>query len=224
MTGKKNITWARAVGLPLAAAVADYYASRATSRQGDPDQHTLHLDNVMGPDEHHGAVNDSAYDNGGAVMALKFAIELVATLRAHDIAEAEAEAEAETEAEAEVEAEAEAEAYRTLLLQHGGQKATTTAKDNYAAAKERGGSGSGSGSRSVHNTSLWKDVASRLVVPFSVTHDFHPEYEGLSWDDKTFVAKQADTLMLQYPLMYDGPTMTATSKLNDLMWYKNRSE
>ena len=21
-------------------------------------------------------------------------------------------------------------------------------------------------------------------------HDFHPEYEGLSWNDKTFVAKQ----------------------------------
>ena len=29
--------------------------------------------------------------------------------------------------------------------------------------------------------------------------------------------------MLQYPIMYDGPTMTPTSKVNDLLFYANRT-
>jgi trehalose/maltose hydrolase-like predicted phosphorylase len=39
----------------------------------------------------------------------------------------------------------------------------------------------------------------------------------------TFQAKQADTLMLQYPLMFNHSTLTPASKLNDLLFYANHS-
>ena len=64
--GQRNMSWVREVGLPLAAGVADYYASRASRRSGS-DQ--LHMDAVGGPDEHNAAVNDSGYIIASAINA-----------------------------------------------------------------------------------------------------------------------------------------------------------
>ena len=136
LTGKRNKTWATLVGLPLASAVADYYASRAAPRKGDADQHALHLDNVMGPDERHGAVNDSAYDSGAAVMALKFAVEL-ATTPGVGIGES-------------------------------------------AAVGDHAGGAPPAALSNVHNTTLWGDVASHLVIPYEASRSdnsvTHPSY------------------------------------------------
>ena len=53
------------------------------------------------------------------------------------------------------------------------------------------------------------------------TAQMHPEFEGMPF--KGFEAKQADTLMLQYPLMFNHSTLTNVSRLNDLLFYANHS-
>ena len=71
--GANNISWINTVGLPLAAPVADYYMSRASTRPGEGAQ--LHLDGVCGPDEHKADVNDSAYIIASALNTLETALE-----------------------------------------------------------------------------------------------------------------------------------------------------
>jgi hypothetical protein len=161
LMGSSNMTWVTAVGLPLASGVADYYASRVSTRPGS-DQ--LHMDAVCGPDEHNAAVNDSGYIIGSAITALNFAIELAELMAA-----------------------------------------------------------AGEDSDGAYNTSGWKDVVKRLTpsLPYESALDFHPEFEGMP--TKGFQAKQADTLMLQYPLMFKHSTLTQKSKLNDLLFYASHS-
>ena len=68
-----------------------------------------------------------------------------------------------------------------------------------------------------------KLVSRRLSpsLPYDATAQMHPEFEGMPF--KGFEAKQADTLMLQYPLMFNHSTLTNVSKLNDLLFYANHS-
>eukprot|EP01052_Picozoa_sp_SAG31_P007983 SAG31_NODE_393_length_16293_cov_15.804372_6_plen_409_part_00 len=74
-----------------------------------------------------------------------------------------------------------------------------------------------------YNISGWKDVVKRLSpsLPYDPIDDMHPEFEGMA--RKGFQAKQADTLMLQYPLMFTHATLTNSSRLNDLLYYANHS-
>ena len=54
-----------------------------------------------------------------------------------------------------------------------------------------------------YNVSKWQDTIRRLSpsLPFDSARQFHPEFEGMDKSYDHFQAKQADTLMLQYPLM-----------------------
>ena len=76
---------------------------------------------------------------------------------------------------------------------------------------------------SAYNISGWKDTVARLApsLPYDSTRSFHPEFEGMPLNG--FQAKQADTLMLQYPLMFNHSTMTGASRRNDLDYYSKHS-
>ncbi|WP_183061605.1 carbohydrate-binding protein [Motilibacter peucedani] len=63
----------------------------------------------------------------------------------------------------------------------------------------------------------WATVADGLVVPFDAGLGIHPEYAGYSGQ----TIKQADAVMLQYPLGYDMPDSVAQA---DLDYYVGRSD
>ena len=65
--------------------------------------------------------------------------------------------------------------------------------------------------------SNWSVVADNLVVLFNETSQMHPEYEG--YTDET--VKQADVILLGFPLMYDMP---ASVRANDLLFYGNHTD
>jgi len=46
----------------------------------------------------------------------------------------------------------------------------------------------------------WVKIAGLMYIPFDEEKQYHPEYEGYSLN---ITAKQADTILIGYPLMYD---------------------
>ncbi|PIO29416.1 hypothetical protein AB205_0026490, partial [Aquarana catesbeiana] len=60
----------------------------------------------------------------------------------------------------------------------------------------------------------WKDVASKLKLPFDSEINYHPEYENYFVGEKV---KQADVVLLGYPLMFQ---MTPKQRRNDLLIYE----
>lgn len=65
-----------------------------------------------------------------------------------------------------------------------------------------------------------EQVLKYLIVPFEEEKNFHPEFDGFNPDhDKV---KQADTIMLGFPLLYDK--MTMKSHANDLLIYERLTD
>lgn len=60
----------------------------------------------------------------------------------------------------------------------------------------------------------WKEVAEHLKIPFDEELNYHPEYDGYV---RGHPVKQADTVMLGYPL---GLPMTPEVRRNDLLAYE----
>uniref|UniRef100_A0A8C5H4G3 Protein-glucosylgalactosylhydroxylysine glucosidase n=1 Tax=Gouania willdenowi TaxID=441366 RepID=A0A8C5H4G3_GOUWI len=60
----------------------------------------------------------------------------------------------------------------------------------------------------------WMEVAKRIKIPFDERSQYHPEYDGYI---KGHPVKQADTVMLGYPL---GLDMSAAVRRNDLQAYE----
>ncbi|EDO39683.1 predicted protein, partial [Nematostella vectensis] len=63
----------------------------------------------------------------------------------------------------------------------------------------------------------WSRIAEKMFIPFDTKRQYHPEYEGY---DLTEV-KQADTILLGYPLMYP---MSKDIRRNDLNVYEPRTD
>ena len=61
----------------------------------------------------------------------------------------------------------------------------------------------------------WREIAAKLYVPFDDNHDYHPEFDGYKM--KTTV-KQADVILVGFPLMYQMPTNV---RENDLIIYES---
>ena len=47
---------------------------------------------------------------------------------------------------------------------------------------------------------VWTTIAEKMFIPFDSDENYHPEYEGYTLDKEV---KQADTILIGYPLMYD---------------------
>ncbi|KAG4071845.1 hypothetical protein HA402_006006 [Bradysia odoriphaga] len=67
-------------------------------------------------------------------------------------------------------------------------------------------------SNTIHS---WKEIAKRIKLPYNSTYNYHPQYEGYQ---QGTIIKQADTVLLSYPLLYN---MTDAVKRNDLLIYEN---
>eukprot|EP01114_Cavostelium_apophysatum_P014228 TRINITY_DN3638_c0_g1_i2.p1 TRINITY_DN3638_c0_g1~~TRINITY_DN3638_c0_g1_i2.p1 ORF type:complete len:663 (+),score=121.13 TRINITY_DN3638_c0_g1_i2:160-2148(+) len=63
----------------------------------------------------------------------------------------------------------------------------------------------------------WLDVASKIKIPFDNATQIHLEYDG--YDGQTI--KQADVVLLGYPLMYP---MSQKVRYNDLVYYSNKTD
>ncbi|CAL9696966.1 unnamed protein product [Knipowitschia caucasica] len=61
----------------------------------------------------------------------------------------------------------------------------------------------------------WKEVSENLKIPFDEDNKYHPEYDGYT---KGSPVKQADTVMLGYPLGYP---MSTEVRRNDLLAYES---
>ena len=69
--------------------------------------------------------------------------------------------------------------------------------------------------------SEWDDAAARLVVPYTATAPgfaggLRPEYDGMPFGQKV---KQADTILLDYPLGFKDARSSAALTANDLNYY-----
>lgn len=64
----------------------------------------------------------------------------------------------------------------------------------------------------------WVDIAHRLAVAYDPVQDYHPEYAGYNG----VLVKQADTILLGYPLNYAFET--SSTRKNDLDYYANRTD
>ncbi|XP_077998833.1 protein-glucosylgalactosylhydroxylysine glucosidase-like [Glandiceps talaboti] len=64
-------------------------------------------------------------------------------------------------------------------------------------------------------SSQWIDIANKLYIPFDETNQYHPEFDGFTPET---TVKQADVILLGYPLMYP---MTPEVRHNDLSNYDN---
>ena len=67
------------------------------------------------------------------------------------------------------------------------------------------------------NTSRWLDVSNRISLVYDADADYHPEYAN--YKGKT--VKQADVVLLPFPLLMP---MNASTRLNDLNFYENRTD
>jgi len=60
--------------------------------------------------------------------------------------------------------------------------------------------------------SNWTNIAGQIKIPFDSQKQIHPEYDGYSGQ----VIKQADVVLLGFPLMYE---MKNSVRKNDLLYY-----
>lgn len=65
---------------------------------------------------------------------------------------------------------------------------------------------------------IWSEIAQRMRIPFNTSLQYHPEYDGYKLD---VTVKQADTILLGYPLMYN---MSREIRENDLSIYEARTD
>lgn len=62
----------------------------------------------------------------------------------------------------------------------------------------------------------WKTIAENMYVPFDVTNNYHPEYDGYQGGE----VKQADVILLGFPLMAN---MSLNVRRSDLRFYEPRT-
>ena len=64
----------------------------------------------------------------------------------------------------------------------------------------------------------WEDVATKIYIPFDKMLKYHPEFDGFDIKKPLNVVKQADVILLNFPLMYP---MENDVRENDLLFYEN---
>ncbi|XP_078001372.1 protein-glucosylgalactosylhydroxylysine glucosidase-like [Glandiceps talaboti] len=64
----------------------------------------------------------------------------------------------------------------------------------------------------------WKNIADKMFILFDEEHQYHPEYDGYT---NGTIVKQADVILLGFPLMYN---LTETVRRNDLLYYEKHTD
>mmetsp|Transcript_113316 Transcript_113316/g.225683 ORF Transcript_113316/g.225683 Transcript_113316/m.225683 type:complete len:1175 (-) Transcript_113316:84-3608(-) len=150
-------TWLADVAFPLIDGIASFYSARLQATLGAQ----YALNNVMGPDEYHWPVNNSAYSNAIARVALEFAAEAANEVR------------------------------------------TTGSKYKDFINQARG---------------LPVLVAPEVPGRIDLKGGYHPEYEGFPKKGDKAEVKQADTILLSFPI---GFHMESNVLRNDLEFYES---
>ena len=75
----------------------------------------------------------------------------------------------------------------------------------------------GGDERLADKAEVYRFISEGLVVPYDAVNDFHPEYENYGGG----MTKQADVILLNYPLEYD---MDESTIKNDLTYYSTRTD
>ena len=166
--GTGDEAWLAAKGYPLLSGIANFWLSKIALSGNPPPallpnaSDLLHIRSVVGPDEYHDHVDDSAYTNAVAALSLRYAAQAAALL----------------------------------------------GRDPGFAAQ-------------------WRDFASRIYLPFNASGPgipeggLHPEYDQY---ELGVTVKQADTILLAFPLGFEHATMTPAAVANDLAYYGNHTD
>lgn len=109
------------------------------------------INDVMGPDEYHWRVNNSAFTNAAAALNMLFACE---------------------------------------------------------ASKRLG--------KNITEGGAFEEISNNIYIPFDDYDSYHPEFDGFNWHSD--IVKQADTIMLNFPMGYD---MVRQNILRDMDIYEN---
>ena len=64
----------------------------------------------------------------------------------------------------------------------------------------------------------WSEIARNMYIPFDNKLQYHPEFERFNITNSSSFVKQADTILINFPLMYPMPNNV---KKNDLLFYAN---
>ena len=64
----------------------------------------------------------------------------------------------------------------------------------------------------------WSEIARNMYIPFDNKLQYHPEFEGFDITNSSSFVKQADTILISFPLMFPMPNNV---KRNDLLCYAN---
>lgn len=71
------------------------------------------------------------------------------------------------------------------------------------------------------STTTFSAVAAHLKLPYDAAHDYNPQFDGYT---RGTVIKQADTVLIGYPLLYaynDTAPSTAAALRNNLAYYES---
>ena len=64
----------------------------------------------------------------------------------------------------------------------------------------------------------WSEIARNMYISFDNKLQYHPEFEGFDITNSSSFVKQADTILISFPLMFPMPNNV---KRNDLLFYAN---
>ncbi|XP_041463396.1 protein-glucosylgalactosylhydroxylysine glucosidase-like [Lytechinus variegatus] len=64
----------------------------------------------------------------------------------------------------------------------------------------------------------WSKIADNMHIMYDQENDYHPEFEGY---ERGTIVKQADVILLGYPIMYE---MDQSTRVNDLRYYETYTE
>nr|XP_029728045.1 protein-glucosylgalactosylhydroxylysine glucosidase-like [Aedes albopictus] len=185
----QDLHWLRNQGCPLAGAIAEFWASRIAP---DPVTGLFDIKEVMGPDEDHENVTNNAYTNVVAAYALYFGDLASCLCSTGNVGVGDDD---------------------DFFHGHddddddnsvGGNKTNPIGLDKGVVAPPRPA------------TTNWTALAQHLKLLYDTENDYHPQFEGYRLGT---VIKQADTVLLGYPLQYPG--MNASTRSNDLRFYES---
>lgn len=155
----RDMAWLASSGWQLLSGIASFWVSKLQLTNPPPAllpnaTDLLHILDVVGPDEFHDHVDDSAYTNAVATLSLRYAAQAAALL----------------------------------------------------------------GKDPAQGASQWADYASRIALPFNASGPgipeggLHPEFAAYQLG---VTVKQADTVLLAFPLAFEHPTMTPAAIANE---------
>ena len=178
----KNHTWLEQIGLPMMEGIAEFWASRTSH---DPLLDRYSIRHVLPPDEFAvgfpipDGIDNSVFTNSIAKIAMTHAMEARAQLYLHK--KNRREEKGSRPSHVHINADI---GKKEKMISVGGKLIPELSLSPTAASQN------------------WTDIVNKLVVLYDEKKNIHPEYENfpIGNTDFKFMVKQADTVLLGFPL------------------------